>query len=1407
MEYKYKIVKDPVKTFMINKFTAYNQRFIVSETLQNGNIVVAWVDDRESGNYSNGALYDIYFAIINKDGIQINSEDIRANKDGVDTQSWPDISALPNGNFMIVWNDSRTYVKAGIFYPDGRPLRDSNNNDFKISPNDSTADGNYQNMPKVAVINDNRVMVTYQKSHNWALGGLLKGIILDLDGNIKIDAFQISQFFDSNPSGISGFSKWHDTTSLCSGLVATTWMFDNNNNVPTNPGLHDLYIQIYNANGSPQLAIKELQAVGKIDELWPKIIASENCEAVVTWSEPSGFDHYYNMYMKRIKYDSISASINVLVEKTKAASHYGINSDYSPVINNYNQDILLTYASGPLTNIYSIFFDKNLNQVSNRLLLNPSNELSDIEVFYRKDEEILFYNSFAQAVVQNQLVFFTSLSSVPWGGEVISQTFNILPFKDTDLHNNILGYKCTVIPKTSDSDVITSLINLGDAFAFSYQKGNPLDVYLGKLTKNMMLQKELRMNFFAANDQGGASSIFFEDENVKNQGTIVSIWTSYGQSNPSWWSGYAGVINLQTDLMNQVQTDLLVTSSVANSVTMAKLSNNRFVVSDHTGCSATECGHLLAHIYSKSGVLERDIEVYNGAAESSGYPGYGVGEYRVFSLKDGKFGGIWHVKNHDTLTGYVSLQLFSANGDKFGSVIRITDNIEGYKEKSFVAALSDGGFVVVYQIHDQIRGYLFDNFGNKRGSEIIFSEPTNAINMKPFAFGLNEGNFIVYWQQSYDQNQNYRITAKLYTNNGIELLKEFYLDSDTESGQKLGSDSFVVSNLLTQLDDGSVAIAYANATAIKICNVDLSILDKFDPRTQKLYNPFESRIVSNNSTVCLSMQEQCAVKQNILKSYEGKYNKNTQAVHNTSTTGTYIKAFERPVSISLPIGLHPTDQCVDPSKIYNPTSERVIPLNLPVGASPTDLCVAPTKVYDPTTEKIVAINLPVGLNPSDICTTSDRVFDPNIKKLADKALPVGSASTDVCVPPARTFDPSIMGTYILAGYKAVAKNLDVGINPTDLCVSPTKIYDPSTVNLVPKNLPIGTKTTDICVDPSQTYDPVHFGLYDKISQAVHTLSSTGTYSLATQIIVAKGLPVCTVTQICSIPNSCFDPSIEGKYNLHTQNIYNTATEDKHNLLTQGVYNIDTMGIYYKSKDKVVQKDLDVCESGQKCAAPSKILATHEDKYDTREAKTVKLNWPTAKTSTEVCVPKNSTFDIVHKKIVDKSAIFVETEPSTSNYALLFGKDDIEDVFTVPNIEGRTVIGGFQFDHDKIDLSQIRDIKSFSDIEFLHDTTSTELVIGVNRYVVLEAFTGKLSGKNFVFATDSHSWFPGFDNTSDYVAAIVGGVVASMIVVSGCWIYNKYRQEQVIPTGINLAAALEQIIGDAVDKVSVSGDLD
>jgi len=168
-------------------------------------------------------------------------------------------------------------------------------------------------------------------------------------------------------------------------------------------------------------------------------------------------------------------------------------------------------------------------------------------------------------------------------------------------------------------------------------------------------------------------------------------------------------------------------------------------------------------------------------------------------------------------------QRFNASGVAQGAEFRVNTTPTGDQQYPSVTGLSNGGFVVTWQSHNQAGGSYWDVYGQRydasgtaQGSEFRVNTTTTSQQYDPSVTALEDGGFVVTWM-SYQDGSNYGIYGQRYDANGnkVELALTGTAGDDTlnvGAGIGLvdgggGTDTVVLAN-------GGVTVSLSNVEAL-----------------------------------------------------------------------------------------------------------------------------------------------------------------------------------------------------------------------------------------------------------------------------------------------------------------------------------------------------------------------------------------------------------------------------------------------------------------------------------------------------------------------------------------------------------------------------------------------------------------
>lgn len=299
---------------------------------------------------------------------------------------------------------------------------------------------------------------------------------------------------------------------------------------------------------------------------------------------------------------------------------------------------------------------------------------------------------------------------------------------------------------------------------------------------------------------------------LKDGGFIV-VWVSDEQDGSS--SGiYAqrydikGVAQGGEFRVNIFATDLQVDPSVT------ALANGGFVVSWTSREQDGDGLGIYAQRYDSTGVAQdSEFRVNTYTNGHQWLPS-------IAALKKGGFVTTWTSSDSDGTDVYA--KLYDDNGVALNDEFLVHSSSAGSQGTQSIAALENGGFVVVWESSKGIDGlsdiYMrrFDADGVAQGNQLLVNSDTSWTGNKalPAVTSLKDGDFVVSWTSDGEDGSETGIYGKLYDADGSEKDDSFLINTYTNSDQgypviaALKNGGFVVS-WMSLNQDGQYMGVYA----------------------------------------------------------------------------------------------------------------------------------------------------------------------------------------------------------------------------------------------------------------------------------------------------------------------------------------------------------------------------------------------------------------------------------------------------------------------------------------------------------------------------------------------------------------------------------------------------------------------
>jgi hypothetical protein len=259
----------------------------------NGNFVVAWQDQRNSGSL------DIYAQRYDSDGNPLGINWLVNDDGGGTSQYYPSVAMNSSGRFVVTWHDNRNGdndIYAQRYDTDGSPLG------VNFMVNDDGGSEN-QEEPAVAIADDGGFVIAWEDRRDGGRDIFMQRFSADgtpQGANTKVNDDMGTSSKNSPDVSIDG-----------DGNFVIAWE-DNRS------GMGDIYAQRYAANGSP-LGMNFLvnDDVAEVYQGVPSVAAEPGGNFVIAWYDDRNEENNYDVYAQRYDSDGVAIGSNFLIAETE----------------------------------------------------------------------------------------------------------------------------------------------------------------------------------------------------------------------------------------------------------------------------------------------------------------------------------------------------------------------------------------------------------------------------------------------------------------------------------------------------------------------------------------------------------------------------------------------------------------------------------------------------------------------------------------------------------------------------------------------------------------------------------------------------------------------------------------------------------------------------------------------------------------------------------------------------------------------------------------------------------------------------------------------------------------------------------------------------------------------------------
>ncbi|MCO6187036.1 tandem-95 repeat protein, partial [Rhizobium sp. L1K21] len=817
--------------FLVNSNTYLDQGKPSITALSDGGFVITWyssdgVDDT-SGTGIKAQIYDA-------NGDTVGSEFL-VNSETSGDQSTSKVTALSDGGFVITWHSSDgvddksgTSIKAQIYDANG----DAIGSEFLVN---SETDGD-QSFPSITALSNGGFIITWQSRDGVddTSGYGIKAQIYDASGNAVGDEFLVN-------IETSGDQTNPTVTALSDGGFAITWTsadgVDDTSSTGIKVRLFDADGSEASANSSENvvhtiwtstLLANDTDADG--DSLTVTAVSATSANGATVTLNSDG----------TISYDpTLAATIQALGEgetltdtftytisdgnggtssATVTLTVAGVND--APVVVAIDAGAVSEDDAVKVIDLLAGQSDVDVNDTLAVVNIVVTDDLGASVAFIDNgDGRISIDPSLYDSLDDGESRKLTISYGVSDGTTTVANTAtlvvngatdNTIPVaSDDDLSALLHTGEFLVNTETSGTQNRPAIVTLANGgFVITWQSADGVDDTSATGIKAQIYDangnavgEEFLVNSKTSGDQNVPSITALAD------GGFVITWQSAdGVDDTSATSIKAQIFDANGDAVGSEFLVNSVTYSYQYKPTITALSDGGFVITWESTdlIEDKSSGGIKAQIYDANGDAVGSEFLVNTRTSSE------QSEPTITALSNGGFVITWQsYDTTDTSSTGIEAQIFDANGDAVGSEFLVNSVTKGSQIHPTITALSDGGFVITWNsvatmdiASSDIKAQMYDADGNTVGSEFLVNSETNENQSVPSITALSNGGFVITWQSKdgVDDTSGYGIKAQIYDASGNAVGDEFLVNSETTSNQYYPS--------VTALSNGGFVITW-----------------------------------------------------------------------------------------------------------------------------------------------------------------------------------------------------------------------------------------------------------------------------------------------------------------------------------------------------------------------------------------------------------------------------------------------------------------------------------------------------------------------------------------------------------------------------------------------------------------------
>lgn len=773
---RYDLLGNPVTAEVkVNVYSTLHQTYLKVTQLTDGNLLAVWSSQQD------GADFEIIGAKFTPNGVAVGNE-FKINTYDAGQQYKPSVTALANGNYVVAWEDQNGQDGSG--YGVFAQLFDATNtkigSEFRLST--ATA-GNQSDVTLVSLTGGNFVAVWSSTGQDGSVDGVY-GQIYTATGTKVGTEFRANTTTANQQNG-------SDVTPLGDGGFVVTWQ-----SFAQDGSGWGIYGQRYNASGAKVGTEFIINQLTTGDQIYPDVIAKPNGDLLFAWQS---WANQTTQEIKARLFTSPGAgaytlaadiTTNIFVGGTLNDSIVGTSANDTLMGGGGNDNINggagvdTAVFTGNKTN-YSIVYTDDILKVTDLRAGTPDgvDTLTSVEQLRFADQTLDLQGLFpAGATLQiTQGRQFTGKLNLPAG---YTFAVNVAP----TIGSFVIGPNNTYI--------YTAPATATGTTSFKYKLTAP-NAVARFTTVNVNILPRANGSDFTLGTESAVSTYNFTafspdiEERISTQmaaltdGGYVIVWSSDAEDG----SGY-GVYGQRFDATGTtVGTKFLVNTFTSNHQYLADvqaLTDGGFTISWSSYFQTGDDNHgVYMQRYDSTGAKvgsETHVNTVTALHQYNAKQAILVGGEQIV---------VW-VSQQSTSTFEVYGRRYSSTGTQIGSEFKISTNATGHKAAPQIAALAGGGYVVVWEDQGGQDGSINGIYAQrytatsvKSGSETRINTTTANAQYEPSVAALNDGGYVVVWSSIGDIGASTGVYGQRYNASGVAQGAEFQINATTAGEQRM----------------------------------------------------------------------------------------------------------------------------------------------------------------------------------------------------------------------------------------------------------------------------------------------------------------------------------------------------------------------------------------------------------------------------------------------------------------------------------------------------------------------------------------------------------------------------------------------------------------------------------------------